>query len=359
MYNPNPCDLESFSEQEVVAQSFTHMPTDYFRGTVMEPEVSSTLRPSFGEYEALGSKHTELSKQIGALNEAMKVSRMRGAFQTLQSQMKAVKELVKERERVDAQMATLDLARKKTDDHKINVQQETSYSEKIDSVSQRISLLESLMANYSEMNEAAYDFTRCVRPDGSSYGTRGKCKKGTESAAVPKESQIKEENHSWGRLIKASNDFKSNQAILHPEHQTQLHKLNPGEKTSFKDEQGIRWTGERKGSQIHLSSPREGKKPIVIEHSRLGSTLPKKSSLNPSEKVAKHTEDLKAAKAAFEATKAELKAHKGRDLRSRVKRQELQIAAAAQEEKMQKAFMKLLEAKRAQFKSDQKSTKAK
>lgn len=28
----------------------------------------------------------------------------------------------------------------------------------------------------------AYDFTRCVRADGSAYGTRGKCRKGTESA---------------------------------------------------------------------------------------------------------------------------------------------------------------------------------
>lgn len=29
---------------------------------------------------------------------------------------------------------------------------------------------------------SSYDFTRCVRPDGSAYGTRGKCKKGTEGA---------------------------------------------------------------------------------------------------------------------------------------------------------------------------------
>jgi hypothetical protein len=28
-----------------------------------------------------------------------------------------------------------------------------------------------------------YDFTTCVRPDGSSYGTRGKCRKGTEGAS--------------------------------------------------------------------------------------------------------------------------------------------------------------------------------
>lgn len=31
-----------------------------------------------------------------------------------------------------------------------------------------------------------YDFTRCVRPDGSAYGTRGKCRKGSEAAAVEK-----------------------------------------------------------------------------------------------------------------------------------------------------------------------------
>lgn len=31
-----------------------------------------------------------------------------------------------------------------------------------------------------------YDFTRCVRPDGSAYGTRGKCRKGTEEASQEK-----------------------------------------------------------------------------------------------------------------------------------------------------------------------------
>jgi hypothetical protein len=30
-----------------------------------------------------------------------------------------------------------------------------------------------------------YDFTRCMRPDGTFYGTRGKCKKGSEAGAAP------------------------------------------------------------------------------------------------------------------------------------------------------------------------------
>lgn len=33
--------------------------------------------------------------------------------------------------------------------------------------------------------EEIYDFTRCVRPDGSVYGSRGKCKKGTEAGPAP------------------------------------------------------------------------------------------------------------------------------------------------------------------------------
>ena len=33
----------------------------------------------------------------------------------------------------------------------------------------------------------SYDFTTCIRPDGSAYGTGGKCRKGTEGAAKPGE----------------------------------------------------------------------------------------------------------------------------------------------------------------------------
>jgi hypothetical protein len=35
--------------------------------------------------------------------------------------------------------------------------------------------------DFSENN--TYDFTRCVRPNGSIYGTRGKCRKGSETCA--------------------------------------------------------------------------------------------------------------------------------------------------------------------------------
>jgi len=40
-------------------------------------------------------------------------------------------------------------------------------------------------ADFSEGE--TYDFTRCVKPDGKAYGTRGKCKKGTEQTKDPDE----------------------------------------------------------------------------------------------------------------------------------------------------------------------------
>jgi len=42
--------------------------------------------------------------------------------------------------------------------------------------------------NFSEGE--TYDFTRCVRKDGTIYGSRGKCKQGTEIGAK-EESQVK------------------------------------------------------------------------------------------------------------------------------------------------------------------------
>jgi hypothetical protein len=38
--------------------------------------------------------------------------------------------------------------------------------------------------DYSELDSDVYDYTRCVRADGTVYGSRGKCRKGRETAAV-------------------------------------------------------------------------------------------------------------------------------------------------------------------------------
>jgi len=46
-----------------------------------------------------------------------------------------------------------------------------------------------------------YDFTRCVRPDGSSYGTAGKCRKGTETNKVDEEGRNSEKNFMRGKNV--------------------------------------------------------------------------------------------------------------------------------------------------------------
>jgi len=51
-----------------------------------------------------------------------------------------------------------------------------------ESLSSYASLVEEKVGpSFSEFEEDEYDFTRCMRPDGSFYGTRGKCRKGSEA----------------------------------------------------------------------------------------------------------------------------------------------------------------------------------
>lgn len=142
--------LQMFAERGLQIEGFMHTPANYAKGTVLEPEAISTLRPSFKEYEDLGKKHKEITDRIDALNEMMKASRQRGAFQVLQNQMKEVKELVKQRESIDAKMSVADLARKKEDDRRLAAKQEVSYSEKIQEVGDRIAKLEQMLLSFSE-----------------------------------------------------------------------------------------------------------------------------------------------------------------------------------------------------------------
>lgn len=53
---------------------------------------------------------------------------------------------------------------------------------------------ESQGLSFRESGENSYDFTRCVRPDGSSYGTGGKCRKGTEQKVFASDKGIQTES---------------------------------------------------------------------------------------------------------------------------------------------------------------------
>jgi hypothetical protein len=45
--------------------------------------------------------------------------------------------------------------------------------------------------SYNEEAQAIWDFVRCVRPNGTAYGTKGKCRKGTEEAKTAEEPKPK------------------------------------------------------------------------------------------------------------------------------------------------------------------------
>lgn len=62
-----------------------------------------------------------------------------------------------------------------------------------------------------------YDFTRCVRPNGSFYGTRGKCKSGTEAGA---KEQAAAKPHGG---VRDSTIAESRKAMKHQQEQMNMH----------------------------------------------------------------------------------------------------------------------------------------
>lgn len=139
-----------YAEHGHQIQDFAHKPTDYARGTVMEPEATSQLKSNFGEYDMLGERCKEICSEIDGLKEGMKITRMRGNFQELQQQMKLINNLTKEKSAIEAKMATIDLARLQDDSHKRMMGMEPSYSEQIGGVESKIAELEAKLAQLSE-----------------------------------------------------------------------------------------------------------------------------------------------------------------------------------------------------------------
>ena len=48
-----------------------------------------------------------------------------------------------------------------------------------------------MIGHYNEKAQELWDFARCVRPDGTAYGSRGKCRKGTEEAKTKEKKERK------------------------------------------------------------------------------------------------------------------------------------------------------------------------
>lgn len=73
---------------------------------------------------------------------------------------------------------------------------------------------------------------------------------------------VNKKNYSWGKMITVHHG-SSHSFPLHPEHQEKIRKLEPGQKTAFKDETGSHITAHRDGDTIHLKHPGSNKKTSV------------------------------------------------------------------------------------------------
>ena len=142
--------------------SFSHPPTDYKRGTVEEPEHTSSLKQAFNELLPAnvmqGDKYENLEKQAEALNlridqqqDKLRICRLRGNFAEFHRCMKEMQEMIKEKERLDAKMAVAapggNAGQKQIDDYNRTYEQETSYSE-MEDIGAQIAALEEAMKIY-------------------------------------------------------------------------------------------------------------------------------------------------------------------------------------------------------------------
>ena len=146
---------------QTVDYDFSHTPTDYARGTVLEPESVGEIDGKYheilpagvmsgGKFDDLAGKAKELNLAIDEMQNMMRISRERGSFQQLQNQMKQMQKLVKDKEAIDAKMAVADLGRAQMSTYNRTMNQEDSYAERLDAIGSRIAEIEAKLLEYSE-----------------------------------------------------------------------------------------------------------------------------------------------------------------------------------------------------------------
>jgi hypothetical protein len=146
---------------QTVDYDFSHKSTDYARGTVLEPESVGDIDGKYHEilpadvttgfkFDDLAAKGNKLNLAMDEMQNQMRISRERGAFQQLQNQMKMMQKLVKDKEANDAAMAVANLGREQMNVYNRTMNQEDSYAERLDEIGARIAEIEAKMLEFSE-----------------------------------------------------------------------------------------------------------------------------------------------------------------------------------------------------------------
>jgi hypothetical protein len=134
---------------------YSHTPTDYMRGTVMEPENVSTIDGRYAEsaeFQAHSARMKAINVEVASLEDQMKVCRQRGNFRDLQRCMKRMAGLMKEKEDIDAKMAVENLGAAQMAVYNSTMDQDDRFSE-MKAMEQRIADLEARILEFSEKGE--------------------------------------------------------------------------------------------------------------------------------------------------------------------------------------------------------------
>ena len=215
---------------------------------------------------------------------------------------------------------------------------------------------EEALAAYAELVAASaalnfaegdtYDFTRCIKPDGTTFGTPGNCTPPNRPAGPSKEEKEADSLMSGGRrhsraMQRVASKLREKAAAA-----------NYSEDNTYDFTRCVRPYGSAYGTRGRCNkgteSAKEAAKPAATRSGSRGPT-------DHAGRVAKHEGEYNKHAAAHKAAKEELKGHRGRDLAARVKRQQLAHAAQVLEDKRDVAHDKLMKAKRGLFAADEKA----
>lgn len=147
---------------QILDYDFSHPPTDYKRGTVEEPENTSKLQQYYEElnpqevmngerFEKLNKQSESLDRRIDEQQNKLRVCRMRGNFKEVQRCMQEMKNLIKEREDLDAKMSVAgsggNVNYESQNRYERTMDQQNSYSE-MQEIGDQIVALEEMLKSY-------------------------------------------------------------------------------------------------------------------------------------------------------------------------------------------------------------------
>ncbi len=187
-------------------------------------------------------------------------------------------------------------------------------------------------ADFSEGE--TYDFTRCVRPNGTAYGTRGTCRKGSQQekqAAPTGSAKPANKTAAAGAPV---NGLKLSQDKV-TKHEEKIANLRSKGKS----------VPRKLSADLKLAKR-------TVEHEAWKAGVNRESTKKYYDQLEKHTNEHKTAKKEHAASERALAAHKGRDKQSQIKRQLLRAQHDQNTDKLAAALDRLVRTKAAKNKTE-------